>query len=151
MNAETVVYGNTVEVLEFEGTYTLPDSLEPLRRIEATVIAGQYLSQFKESDKPQTPFIWKPYMERPDTGRGQSPMKIPSIINAVENMVMDLVMTCYKLVANPPYLCPKGAIPYAVDIKPGMPVEWEGDLLEQEIPRRMDFLEVFKGITLTTT
>ena len=148
MNEHTVVYGNTVEVLEFEGTYTLPDSLEPLRRIEATVIAGQFLSQFKESDKPQSPFIWKAYMERPDTGRGQSPMKIPSIINAVENMVMDLVMTCYKLVANPPYLCPKGAIPYAVDIKPGMPVEWEGDLLEQEIPRKMDFSGGLQGYNL---
>ena len=148
MNEHTVVYGNTVEVLEFEGTYTLPDSLESLRRIEATVIAGQFLSQFKESDKPQSPFIWKPYMERPDTGRGQSPMKIPSIINAVENMVMDLVMTCYKLTANPPYLCPKGAIPYAVDVKPGMPVEWEGDLLEQEIPRKMDFSGGLQGYNL---
>lgn len=148
MNEHTVVYGNTVEVLEFEGTYTLPDSLEPLRRIEATVIAGQFLSQFKESDKPQSPFIWKPYMERPDTGRGQSPMKIPSIINAVENMVMDLVMTCYKLVANPPYLCPKGAIPYSVDIQPGMPVEWEGDLLEQEIPIKMDFSGGLQGYAL---
>lgn len=148
MNEDTVVYGNTVEVLEFEGTYILPDSLEPLRRMEATVIAGRFLSQFKESDKPQSPFIWKPYMERPDTGRGQSPMKIPSIINAVENMVMDLVMTCYTLVANPPYLCPKGAIPYAVNIKPGMPVEWEGDLLEQEIPRRMDFSGGLQGYNL---
>ena len=148
MNESTVIYGNTVEVLEFEGTYILPDSLEPLRRMEATVIAGRFLSQFKESDKPQSPFIWKPYMERPDTGRGQSPMKIPSIINAVENMVMDLVMTCYTLVANPPYLCPKGAIPYAVNIKPGMPVEWEGDLLEQEIPRRMDFSGGLQGYNL---
>lgn len=148
MNESTVIYGNTVEVLEFEGTYILPDSLEPLRRMEATVIAGRFLSQFKESDKPQTPFIWKPYMERPDTGRGQSPMKIPSIINAVENMVMDLVMTCYTLVANPPYLCPKGAIPYAVNIKPGMPVEWEGDLLEQEIPRKMDFSGGLQGYNL---
>lgn len=148
VNQDTVVYGNTVEVLEFEGTYTLPDTLEPLRRMEATVIAGKYLSQFKESDKPQTPFIWKAYMERPDTGRGQSPMKIPSIINAVENMVMDLTMTCYTLVANPPYLCPKGAIPYSVDIKPGMPVEWEGDLLEQEIPRKMDFSGGLQGYNL---
>lgn len=148
MNESTVIYGNTVEVLEFEGTYILPDSLEPLRRMEATVIAGRFLSQFKESDKPQSPFIWKPYMERPDTGRGQSPMKIPSIINAVENMVMDLVMTCYTLVANPPYLCPKGAIPYAVNIKPGMPVEWEGDLLEQEIPRKMDFSGGLQGYNL---
>ena len=148
MNESTLVYGNTVEVLEFEGTYTLPGEIEPLRRIEATVIAGRFLSQFKESDKPQTPFIWRAYMERPDTGRGQSPMKIPSIINAVENMVMDLVMACFKLTANPPYLCRKGAIPYMVDVKPGMPVEWEGDLSEQEIPKKMDFSGGLQGFTL---
>jgi len=144
VNADTIVYGNTVEVLEFEGTYVMPDTLEPLRRIEATVIAGEFLSQFKESDKPQTPFIWKPYMERPDTGRGQSPLKIPSIINAVENMVMDLVMTCYQLVANPPYITAKGAIPYAVDIRPGMPVEYDNEIMEQP-PIRMDFSGGLQG------
>ena len=147
VNQDTVVYGNTVEVLEFEGTYTLPDSLEPLRRIEATVIAGRYLSQFKESDKPQSPFIWKAYMERPDTGRGQSPMKIPSIINAVENMVMDLVMTCYKLVANPPYLTAKGSMPYQIDIQPGLPVEYDMELMAQP-PTKMDFSGGLQGYNL---
>lgn len=144
VNADTIVYGNTVEVLEFEGTYVMPDTLEPLRRIEATVIAGKFLSQFKESDKPQTPFVWQAYMKRPDTGRGQSPLKIPSIINAVENMVMDLVMTCYQLVANPPYITAKGAIPYAVDIRPGMPVEYDNEIMEQP-PTRMDFSGGLQG------
>jgi len=147
INSETIVYGNTVEVLEFEGTYTLPGEIEPLRRIEATIVAGKYLSQFQESDKPQTPFIWKPYMERPDTGRGQSPMKIPSIINAVENMVMDLMMACYRLVANPPYLTPKGAMPYQVDIEPGMPVEWDPEILGQA-PTPMNFSGGLQGFTL---
>lgn len=108
MNEDTVVYGNTVEVLEFEGTYMMPDG-EVLRRMEATVIAGKYLSQFRESDKPQSPYIWDAYMKRPDTGRGQSPMKIPAILNDVENMVMDLMIRCYHLVVNAPYIAPKGS------------------------------------------
>lgn len=148
VGCDTIVYGNTVEVLEFEGTYVMPDTLEPLRRMEATVIAGRYLSQFKESDKPQTPFIWKPYMARPDTGRGQSPLKIPSIINAVENMVMDLVMACYRLVANPPYLTPKGSIPYAVQMQPGLPVEYDTEMMNGQVPQRMDFSGGLQGYNL---
>lgn len=147
INEDTIVYGNTVEVLEFEGTYTLPGEIEPLRRIEATIIAGKFLSQFQESDKPQSPFIWKAYLERPDTGRGQSPMKIPSIINAVENMVMDLVMACYRLTANPPYLTAKGSMPYAVDVQPGMPIEYDREMMEQT-PQRMDFSGGLQGFTL---
>jgi len=149
MNEKTVVWGNTVEVLEFEGTYTLPDTLEPLRRMEATVIAGRFLSQFKESDKPQSPFIWHAYLKRPDTGRGQSPLKIPSIINCVENMVMDLVMACYKLVANPPFLTPKGAMPYAIDVKPGMPIEYANELMEQT-PQRLDFSGGLQGFNINS-
>lgn len=148
-NEETIVYGNTVEVLEFEGTYIMPDTLEPLRRMEATIIAGRFLSQFKESDKPKSPFIWDAYLKRPDTGRGQSPLKIPSIINAVENMVMDLVMACYRLTANPPYLTAKGSMPYQVDIYPGMPVEYDRELMEQA-PQRMDFSGGLQGFTLNS-
>ena len=144
VNEETIVHGNTIEVLEFEGTYTLPDSIEPLRRMEATVIAGRFLSQFKESDKPQSPFIWQAYLKRPDTGRGQSPLKIPSIINAVENMVMDLVMACYRLVANPPFLAPKGAMPYGVNVKEGMTIEYANELMEQS-PQRLDFSGGLQG------
>ena len=108
MCADTIVYGNTVEVLQFEGTYTMPDG-ETLRRMEATVIAGKYLSQFRESDKPQSPYIWEAYMKRPDTGRGQSPMLIPSVLNDVENMVMDLVtpdvvtLTAGKMIECKPF------------------------------------------------
>jgi hypothetical protein len=122
MDEKTTIYGNTVEVLEFEGTYMMPDG-EILRRMEATVIAGKFLSQFKESDKPQSPYIWAAYMKRPDTGRGQSPLLIPSVLNDVENMVMDLMMRCYFLVANPPFLTPKGMLAPNFKVEPGKPVE----------------------------
>ena len=148
VTCDTKIYGNTVEVLEFEGTYTLPDSSETLRRMEATVIAGKMLAKFQESDKPKSPFIWACYMERPDTGRGQSPLKIPQIINSVENMCLDLAMACWVNTANPVFLAPKGAFPKAINITPGKPVEYDSMMLEQA-PRAIDFSAGMKGVELT--
>ena len=147
VDQETVIYGNTVEVLEFEGTYVMQDG-ETIQRAEATVIAGQFLSQFKESDKPQSPYIWDAYMRRPDTGRGQSPLKIPAILNDVENMVMDLMVRCYHLVVNPPFLAPKGAFKPAIKVSPGMPIEYEAFINENQRPERLDFSGGFQGYNL---
>lgn len=147
MNEKTVIYGNTVEVLEFEGTYTMPDG-ETLRRMEATVIAGRFLSQFKESDKPQSPYIWDAYLRRPDTGRGQSPLVIPSILNDVENMVMDLMMRCYLLVSNPPFLTPKGMLAPNFKVEAGKPIEYDHYIAEGHTPQRLDFSGGFNGYNL---
>ena len=147
MNSDTIVYGNTVEVLEFEGTYIMPDG-ECIRRVEATVIAGQFLSQFKESDKPQSPYVWDAYMRRPDTGRGQSPLKIPAILNDVENMVMDLMVKCYYLVVNPPFLAPKGAFKPSIKVEAGRPIEYETFINEGQRPEKLDFSGGFNGYNL---
>lgn len=147
MDEKTVVYGNTVEVLEFEGTYTMPDG-ETLRRMEATVIAGRFLSQFKESDKPQSPYIWDAYLRRPDTGRGQSPLLIPAVLNDVENMVMDLMMRCYLLVANPPFLTPKGMLAPNFKVEGGKPIEYDHYIAEGHVPQKLDFSGGFNGYNL---
>lgn len=146
-NENSKVYGNTIEVLEFEGTITLPDTLESLRRIEATVIAGKYLAKFQESDKPKSPYIWAAYMKRPDTGRGQSPLKIPSILNDVQNMCMDLVMQCYMLIANPPFLAPKGAFSQSINVKPGKPIYYTLEDYDQP-PQRLDFSQGLSGYNM---
>lgn len=140
----TKIYRGTIEVLEFEGTYTLPDSTETLRRMEATVIAGKYLAKFQESDKPQSPYVWAAYMERPDTGRGQSPLKIPSILNSVQNMCMDLVMRCYFLISNPPFLAPDGAFVQDIKVEPGKPIYYNNMDLTQA-PQRLDFSQGLSG------
>lgn len=147
MDENTVVYGNTVEVLEFEGTYTMPDG-ETLRRMEATVIAGRFLSQFKESDKPQSPYVWDAYLRRPDTGRGQSPLLIPAVLNDVENMVMDLMMRCYLLVANPPFLTPKGMLAPNFKVEGGKPIEYDHYIAEGHVPQKLDFSGGFNGYNL---
>ena len=147
VNCDTKVIGNTIEVLEFEGTFTLPDSTETLRRIEATVIAGQFLAKFQESDRPKSPYIWDAYLKRPDTGRGQSPLKIPAILNSVQNMCMDLVMKCYLLMVNPPFLAPTGAFPQGVHIKEGTPIYYNLTDLEQS-PQRLDFSQGLSGYNM---
>lgn len=146
-NSETKIIGSTVEVLEFEGTYTLPDSIEPLRRMEACVIAGKYLAKFQESDKPQSPYVWDAYMKRPDTGRGQSPLKIPSILNDLQNMVMDLVIRCYLLIANPPFLAPRGGFSQAINVQPGKPIYYSNEIMEQP-PQRLDFSNGLSGYNM---
>lgn len=146
-NEETKVYGNTVEVLEFEGTFTMPDSLETIRRVEATVIAGIYLAKFQESDKPKSPYIWECYLERPDTGRGQSPLKIPSILNDVQNMCMDLVMRCYLLITNPPFLAQRGALPESTNVQAGKPIYWSPDVTANP-PQKLDFSAGLSGYNM---
>lgn len=147
INQDTKIVGNTIEVLEFEGTYTLPDSIDTLRRIEATIIAGKYLAKFQESDKPKSPYVWNAYMRRPDTGRGQSPLKIPSILNSVQNMCMDLVMKSYILMVNPPFLAPKGAFPTSTNIEPGKPLYYTLQDLEQR-PEKIDFSSGLAGYNM---
>lgn len=147
VNAETKIFGNTIEVLEFEGTFTMPGTTNSLRRMEATVIAGQFLAKFQESDKPKSPYVWAAYMKRPDTGRGQSPLKIPSILNDVQNMIMDLVMQCYYLIANPPFLAPRGAISQAIQVRPGQPIYYNNQDFEQR-PERLDFSNGLSGYNM---
>lgn len=146
-DCNTKVIGNTVEVLEFEGTYTLPDSIEPLRRMEATVVAGKYLAKFQESDKPKSPYVWDAYMKRPDTGRGQSPLKIPSILNDLQNVVMDLVIRCYLLIANPPMLAPRGAFAESTKVQPGKPIYYNQQIMGQP-PQRLDFSNGLSGYNM---
>lgn len=144
-NLEKKVYGNTVEVLEFEGNYIIPGKTDILKRMEATIVAGKFLARFEETDKPKSPFIWGCYMARPDTERGQSPMQIPSILNTVENMCMDLTMQCWYLTANPAYLTPKGAMSTVNKVRPGGTVEYDNLLMSGQAPHPIDFSAGLRG------
>lgn len=144
IDESTKIIGNTVEVLEFDGDYTDVDSKEVYRRIEATVIAGKYLSKFQESKKPSSSIIWASYMQRPDTGRGQSPMVIPSILNEVQNACADLNLQAWKLSVYPTFLAPKGAFNRYEKIEPGKPIEYNWDNLGQA-PQRLDFSQGYHG------
>lgn len=144
IDENTKIIGNTVEVLEFDGDYTDVDSKEVYKCIEATVIAGKYLSKFQESKKPSSSIIWASYMQRPDTGRGQSPMVIPSILNEVQNACADLNLQAWKLSVYPTFLAPKGAFNRYERIEAGKPIEYNWDNLGQA-PQRLDFSQGYHG------
>lgn len=144
IDKDSRVIGNTVEVLEFEGDFVDPETYEVYRKIEATVIAGKYLGKFEESKKPQSSIIWAVYMARPDTGRGQSPLRIPEILNAVQNMCADLTLKSWELNTYPTFLAPKGAFTEYINIEPGVPVEYDATALG-EAPSRIDFSSGLHG------
>ena len=145
IDENTKVYGSTVEVLEFEGDFIDPDTCEVLYNMEATVVAGKYLARFEKSSKPQTSIIWGAYLKRPDTGRGQSPLTIPSILNAVQNMCADIMMTSWKLNTYPTFLAPKGALPLYTDVQAGRVVEYEPDMMSGATPTKLDFTSGLRG------
>ena len=143
---DTILYGTTVEVLEFEGDFVDPDTYEIYKNMEATVVAGKYLVRFEESKKPKSSIVWAAYMRRPDTGRGQSPLRIPEILNDVQNMCADLMMQSWKLNTYPTFMAPKGMLPGYVNLEPGMVVEYDNsDLATQGTPVKMDFTSGLRG------
>lgn len=146
IDENTKVYGSTVEVLEFEGDFVDPDTLEIYRNMEATIIAGKYLARFAESKKPVSSIIWTPYLANPETGRGQSPLKIPQILNSVQNMCADIMLRCWMLNTYPTFLAPKGSLPRHVDLHEGQVVEYSPDLLQNSgVPTKLDFTSGLRG------
>lgn len=144
-DANTKIIRNTVEVLEFEGDFIDPDTHEVYKNIEAIVVAGKYLAKFVESKKPQSSIIFASYMKRPDTGRGQSPLKIPTILNEVQNACADLMLASWKLQTYPTFLSPKGALPSYVPLEPGRPVEYDADTLSGQTPQQLNFTSGLRG------
>lgn len=145
LDSRTKVFGNTVEVLEFEGDFVDPETLEIYHRVEATVIAGKYLGKFQESRKPKSSIIWAAYMKRPDTGRGQSPLRIPELLNQVQNMCADLTLASWRLQTYPTFLAPKGALPTYVNLEAGRPIEYDADVFGGQTPQKLDFSNGLRG------
>lgn len=145
LDSRTKVFGNTVEVLEFEGDFVDPETLEIYHRVEATVIAGKYLGKFQESRKPKSSIIWAAYMKRPDTGRGQSPLRIPELLNQVQNMCADLTLASWRLQTYPTFLAPKGALPTYVNLEAGRPIEYDTDVFGGQTPQKLDFSNGLRG------
>jgi hypothetical protein len=139
------VIGNSIEVLEYRGDYITPDTYEILRDVEIVVIAGKYLARLEESQYPCCPIIYDTYMPRPDTGRGQSPLKPAYILSEVENRCIDLSLKAWELSVNPVFLSPKGAFSSYAKLEGGKPLEYNSDILGGNIPQKVDFSAGVRG------
>lgn len=139
------VIGSNIEVLEFYGDYMVPETLDVVRNAEIVIIAGKYVARMEQSKKPKCPIVYGSYLERPDTLRGQSPMKVPAILNDVENMCVDLMMKAWQLNVDPVFLAPKGSFPSYSRLVPGKPIEYDPTTLATSVPQKIDFSSGLRG------
>lgn len=153
-NIDTKVIGSTVEVMEYYGDYIIPNNGDVARNVIIVVIAGKYLAKLDESLYPVCPIGYFAYNERPDSLRGQTPLKPALLLNEVENKCMDLTMESWLLTVNPPMLAQKGFINSGFTYEPGGVVEYSIDELNDTRPpqplnfsaglRGFDFQDFFK-------
>lgn len=128
-NIDTKVIGSTVEVMEYYGDYIIPSNGDVARNVIIVVIAGKYLAKLEESLYPVCPIGYTCYNERPDSLRGQTPLKPALLLNELENKCMDLTMESWLLTTNPPMLAQKGFINQGIIYEPGGVVEYSIDEL----------------------
>lgn len=146
LDISTHIVGNSVEVLEYYGDYIIPGKGDIVRNVVMTVVAGKYLVQLEESQYPVCPIVYATYLDRPNTLRGQTPLKPTVFLNELENRCMDLQMAAWRLTVNPPVLAPKGMLPIGQKLEPGRPYEYTYDAFDPNVkPTPMDFSAGMRG------
>ena len=146
----TDILGTSIEVLEYYGDYCMPDTYEVIRNAEIVIIAGRFIAKIEKSKRPKCPIIYGTYLERPDTRRGQSPMKPAAILNDVENMCIDLTLRAWQLNVDPVFLTPKGAFSTYFKLTPGKPIEYDPTILGGSAPTKVDFTSGLRGFDFQT-
>ena len=145
-NLDTKVIGSTVEVMEYYGDYIIPSNGDVARNVIIVVIAGKYLAKLDESMYPVCPIGYTCYNERPDTLRGQTPLKPALLLNELENKCMDLTMEAWLLSVNPPVMAQKGIINQGIIYKPGSIIEYANDELNDvRMPQPLNFSAGLRG------
>lgn len=143
---DTKVIGSTVEVMEYYGDYIIPSNGDVARNVIIVVIAGKYLAKLDESLYPVCPIGYTCYNERPDTLRGQTPLKPALLLNELENKCMDLTMESWLLTVNPPVLAQKGIINGGIIYEPGGTIEYSNDdLNDVRMPQPLNFSAGLRG------
>lgn len=143
---DTKVIGSTVEVMEYYGDYILPNG-DVARNVIIVVVAGKYLAKLDESLYPVCPIGYATYNERPDSLRGQTPLKPALLLNELENKCMDLTMEAWLLSTNPPVLAQKGFINSGITYEPGGVIEYNVDTLDDpgRMPQPLNFSAGLRG------
>ena len=150
-NIDTKVIGSTVEVMEYYGDYIIPSNGDVARNVIIVVVAGKYLAKLDESLYPVCPIGYTCYNERPDSLRGQTPLKPALLLNELENKCMDLTMESWLLTVNPPVMAQKGIINSGIIWEPGGIVEYSNDELNDvRMPQPMNFSAGLRGFDFET-
>lgn len=142
---DTVTLGKSVEVLEYYGDFLIPDTQDVIKSAEIVIIGRKIIAKIERSKRPRCPIVYNTYLSRPDTDRGQSPMKPATILNDVENMCIDLTIKAWQLNVDPVFLAPKGSFSTYQRLIPGKPLEYDTAILGAQTPQKVDFSSGLKG------
>lgn len=145
VSQDTINIGDTIEVLEYYGDFMIPDTQDIIKNAEIVIIGRKVIAKIEKSKRPKCPIVYNTYLSRPDTDRGQSPMKPATILNDVENMCIDLTLKAWKLNVDPVFLSPKGAFTTYQRLIPGKPLEYDPSILGSQSPQKIDFSSGLKG------
>ena len=150
-DVDVKVIGSTVEVMEYYGDYILPNG-DVARNVIIVVVAGKYLAKLDESLYPVCPIGYATYNERPDSLRGQTPLKPALLLNELENKCMDLTMESWLLTVNPPVLAQRGFISGGIVYEPGGVIEYNVDTLDDpgKMPQPLNFSAGLRGFDFQT-
>ena len=150
-DVDVKVIGSTVEVMEYYGDYILPNG-DVARNVIIVVVAGKYLARLDESLYPVCPIGYATYNERPDSLRGQTPLKPALLLNELENKCMDLTMESWLLTVNPPVLAQRGFINGGIVYEPGGVIEYNVDTLDDpgRMPQPLNFSAGLRGFDFQT-
>ena len=150
-DVDVKVIGSTVEVMEYYGDYILPNG-DIARNVIIVVIAGKYLAKLDESLYPVCPIGYATYNERPDSLRGQTPLKPALLLNELENKCMDLTMESWLLTVNPPVMAQRGFISGGIVYEPGGVIEYNVDTLDDpgRMPQPLNFSAGLRGFDFQT-
>lgn len=150
-DVDVKVIGSTVEVMEYYGDYILPNG-DVARNVIIVVVAGKYLAKLDESLYPVCPIGYATYNERPDSLRGQTPLKPALLLNELENKCMDLTMEAWLLSVNPPVMAQRGFISGGITYEPGGVIEYNVDTLDDpgRMPQPLNFSAGLRGFDFQT-
>lgn len=145
VSQDTTTLGRCIEVLEYYGDFLIPDTQDIIKNAEIVIIGRKIIAKIERSKRPRCPIVYNTYLSRPDTDRGQSPMKPATILNDVENMCIDLTIKAWQLNVDPVFLAPKGSFSTYSRLIPGKPLEYDTSILGAQTPQKVDFSSGLKG------
>lgn len=125
--------GNTVEVLEHWGNYTMKDGTV-LKNWHIVVVARKFVVRFEKNTRITNPFSYCNCIEDPETKRGISYIYCVSPLARLQEILMERTCDLQALNENPPLYAPKGFFDEE-DIKlyPGKIIEFGDNLTPSEI------------------
>ena len=138
-NANDVVRGSTIEVLEHWGNFTLSDGTV-LNNWHAVIVGRKFLVKFSKNERIINPFTYGALVEDPSIKRGISPLFSVLDLSKLQENLIDRTLNLQSLSENPPLIAPEGFFEDdEISLYPGKIIEYSDNLSPQNAFQQLQF------------